>query len=29
VLALARWAERHRAEIQSARDRFDGKAAGG
>ena len=29
VLALARWAERHRAAIQSARDRFDGKGAGG
>ena len=29
VLALARWAERHRAAIQGARDRFDGKGAGG
>jgi len=29
VLALARWAERHRPTIQGARDRFDGKAAGG
>ena len=29
VLALARWAERHRAAIQRARDRFDGKGAGG
>ena len=28
VLALARWAERHRAAIQGARDRFDGKGAG-
>jgi DNA-binding HxlR family transcriptional regulator len=27
VLALARWAERHRAAIQGARDRFDGKSA--
>jgi len=29
VLALARWAERHRAAIQGARDRFDGKGAVG
>jgi DNA-binding HxlR family transcriptional regulator len=29
VLALARWAERHRVAIQAARDRFDGKGAGG
>jgi DNA-binding HxlR family transcriptional regulator len=29
VLALARWAERHRAAIQGARDRFDGNGAGG
>jgi DNA-binding HxlR family transcriptional regulator len=29
VLALARWAERHRAAIQGARDRFDGKVRGG
>jgi len=29
VLALARWAERHRAAIQGARDRFDSKGAGG
>src|SRR5450432_4787661 len=29
VLALARWAERHRAALQRARDRFDGKGAGG
>jgi DNA-binding HxlR family transcriptional regulator len=29
VLTLARWAERHRAAIQGARDRFDGKGAVG
>jgi DNA-binding HxlR family transcriptional regulator len=27
VLALARWAERHRSDIQQARDRFDGRAS--
>lgn len=28
VRALSTWAETHREEIQAARDRFDGKAAG-